>query len=129
MNGAGPPLIFLVAGEPSGDQLGARLMAALKTLTGGEVRFAGVGGEMMTAQGLNSLFPIDDIAVCGLVEVIPHIPRILRRVRQTVAAASSTTLPMDITSRPCFLSGTIVLSSFMVGRVLRRPIMMGRLGP
>src|SRR3546814_1529345 len=52
--GAAGPLIFLVAGEPSGDQLGARLMAALKQETGGRVRFAGVGGELMTAEGLRS---------------------------------------------------------------------------
>ncbi len=112
MNGAGPPLIFLVAGEPSGDQLGARLMAALKTLTGGEVRFAGVGGEAMTAQGLASLFPIDDIAVSGLVEVIPHIPRILSRVRQTMAAARSMNADAIVTiDSPDF--------SFRVGRGLR----------
>ncbi len=87
-------------------------MAALKTLAGGEVRFAGVGGEMMTAQGLNSLFPIDDIAVCGLVEVIPHIPRILRRVRQTVAAARTMDADAVVTiDSPDF--------SFRVGRRLR----------
>ena len=46
------PLVFLVAGEPSGDLLGARLMAALRAATGGELRFAGVGGEAMAAEGL-----------------------------------------------------------------------------
>ncbi len=81
------PLIFLVAGEPSGDQLGARLMAALKAETGGAVRFAGVGGPRMRAEGLQSLFPIDDLAVMGLVEVLPHLRRILRRISETVAAA------------------------------------------
>lgn len=110
-NGSGP-LIFLVAGEPSGDQLGAKLMAALKVLSAGKVRFAGVGGEMMKAQGLNSLFPIDDIAVCGLVEIIPHIPRILRRLRQTVAAARALDADAVVTiDSPGF--------SFRVGRKLR----------
>lgn len=81
------PLIFLVAGEPSGDQLGARLMVALRDETGGRVRFAGLGGERMRAQGLDSLFPIDELAVMGLVEVLPHAFRIYRRIRETVAAA------------------------------------------
>ncbi|MFD2207317.1 lipid-A-disaccharide synthase [Kiloniella antarctica] len=77
------PLIYLIAGEPSGDQLGARLMAALKHETKGEVRFAGIGGERMAAEGLVSLFPIHELAVMGLAEVLPHIPNILRRIKQT----------------------------------------------
>lgn len=80
------PLIFLVAGEPSGDQLGARLMAALKAETGGRVRFAGIGGERMAAEGLDSLFPMDELAVIGLAEVLPHLRRILRRLGESVAA-------------------------------------------
>lgn len=80
------PLIFLIAGEPSGDQLGARLMAALRDETGGRVRFAGVGGEQMTAEGLKSRFPIHELAVMGLIEVLPHLFVILRRMRETVAA-------------------------------------------
>ncbi|WP_020593694.1 lipid-A-disaccharide synthase [Kiloniella laminariae] len=79
------PLIYLIAGEPSGDQLGARLMAALKRATDGRVRFAGVGGERMEAEGLNSLFPMSEIAVMGLAEILPHIPAILRRIKETVA--------------------------------------------
>jgi lipid-A-disaccharide synthase len=80
------PLVFLIAGEPSGDQLGARLMAALRAETGGSVRFAGVGGEAMAREGLASLYPIDELAVMGLVEVLPHARRIYRRIGQTVAA-------------------------------------------
>ena len=83
---AADPLIFLIAGEPSGDQLGARLMAALREETGGRVRFAGVGGEQMTAEGLKSRFPIHELAVMGLIEVLPHLVVILRRMRETVAA-------------------------------------------
>jgi lipid-A-disaccharide synthase len=81
-----PPLVFLIAGEPSGDLLGARLMAALTAETGGRIRFAGVGGEAMARQGLESLFPIDELAVMGLVEVLPHLRRIYRRIGDTVAA-------------------------------------------
>ena len=83
--GGAAPLIFLIAGEPSGDALGAKLMHALKSARG-DVRFAGVGGERMAAEGLQSLFPLQDIAVMGLTEVLPQLPRILRRLRQTVDA-------------------------------------------
>ncbi len=81
------PLVYLIAGEPSGDLLGARLMAALKAETGGQVRFAGLGGPLMQAEGLDSLFDTAELAVMGIVEVISEIPRILRRIRQTTAAA------------------------------------------
>lgn len=82
------PLVFLVAGEPSGDLLGARLMAALRRLTGGRVRFAGVGGEAMAGEGLRSLFPLDDLAVMGFVEVLPRLPRIMGRMREVEQAVS-----------------------------------------
>ena len=58
----GAPLIYLIAGEPSGDALGGRLMAALREVSGGAVRFAGIGGENMAAQGLVSLIPLSDRA-------------------------------------------------------------------
>lgn len=74
--------IYLVAGEPSGDLLGSRLMRALKKTYGRNVVFMGVGGETMTREGLNSLFDIKELAVMGLVEVLPSIPRILRRIEQ-----------------------------------------------
>jgi len=83
----GDPLIFLVAGEPSGDLLGGRLMAALKAETGGAVRFAGVGGETMAREGLDSLFPMSDLSVMGLTEVLPRLPLLVRRLRQTARAA------------------------------------------
>jgi lipid-A-disaccharide synthase len=84
----GTPSIFIVAGEPSGDALGGRLMAALSEMTQGGVRFAGVGGEAMRAQGLESLFPMDELSVMGLAEILPHLPRLLRRIRQTAAAVN-----------------------------------------
>lgn len=79
------PLIYIIAGEPSGDLLAARLMTALKQLTDHSVRFAGIGGEAMRAEGLPSLFPQADLAVMGLAEVVPRIPKILRRLRETLA--------------------------------------------
>lgn len=80
------PLIFIIAGEASGDNLAGRLMAALKEMTGGRVRFAGVGGPQSEAQGLNSLFSIQELSLIGIAEVLPHLPRVLRRMNQTAAA-------------------------------------------
>ena len=82
--------IMLVCGEPSGDALGAQLMAGLKTLAGDRVRFVGVGGIAMEREGLKSLFPLDATAVMGLREVVPAIPAILRRVKQAVDFAVET---------------------------------------
>ena len=77
------PLVFLVAGEPSGDVLGAALMAALRERTGGDVRFAGIGGPAMAERGLESLFPMSDLSIMGIVEVLPSLRRVLRRIRET----------------------------------------------
>ncbi|MBR1647982.1 MAG: lipid-A-disaccharide synthase [Alphaproteobacteria bacterium] len=77
--------IYLIAGEPSGDALGARFMRAMKKKLGDEVEFFGLGGENMEKEGLKSLFDISDLAIMGLIEVIPSIPKVLRRIRETVA--------------------------------------------
>lgn len=79
--------VFLIAGEHSGDVLGARLMAAIEHMRPGRVRFSGVGGPLMEAQGLRSLFPISDVAVMGPVAIAAALPRLLARVRQTVEIA------------------------------------------
>jgi len=79
--------LFLVAGEPSGDALGAALMTALRRETQGHVRFEGVGGAAMRAAGLDSLFDAEDLAVMGLAEVLPRLPRLRRRLHDVVAAA------------------------------------------
>lgn len=80
-----PPRIFLVAGEASGDQLGAALMRALRAAHP-RTAFAGVGGEAMTREGLASLFPLTDIAVMGLLPVLARLPRLVRRIEQTARA-------------------------------------------
>jgi lipid-A-disaccharide synthase len=87
---ARPLTLMLVCGEPSGDQLGAQLMAALKAIAGDGVKIVGVGGEAMAAQGLKSLFPLDVTAVMGLGGILPRIPAILARVRQTADFAVET---------------------------------------
>jgi lipid-A-disaccharide synthase len=83
------PRLFLVAGEPSGDRLGAALIAGLKTLRGASLTLDGVGGPAMEAEGLVSRFPIEEISVMGLAEVVPRIPRILRRIRETAEAVAA----------------------------------------
>ncbi len=80
------PFLFIIAGEPSGDALGAALIAALRERTSGRLRIAGIGGEAMAGEGLESLVPLGDLAVAGVAEVLPRAPLILRRVRETVAA-------------------------------------------
>ncbi len=80
------PCFFLVACEPSGDLLGARLMSALRKITNGNVRFEGVGGERMQAEGLNTLFQQSELALIGLIEILPKIPHILKRLKETADA-------------------------------------------
>ncbi|HEV8015045.1 MAG TPA: lipid-A-disaccharide synthase [Stellaceae bacterium] len=80
-----PMLIYIVAGEPSGDLLGGKLMQALKVRTQGQVRFAGIGGETMAAEGLKSRVALSELAVMGVAEVLPQARRIFRRVAETVA--------------------------------------------
>ena len=78
--------VFLVAGEESGDRLGTALMRALKQRTGGQVRFAGVGGHGMASEGLASLFPLEELSIIGFSAILRRIPAILRRIRETVDA-------------------------------------------
>jgi lipid-A-disaccharide synthase len=72
---AGVTLIYLVAGEPSGDALGGRLMAALKAARP-DLAFAGIGGPLMIEQGLISVFPMRELGVVGLLEVLPRLRRL-----------------------------------------------------
>lgn len=77
---------FLIAGEPSGDRLGAALMAGLRHLAP-EAEFAGVGGPLMQAEGLVSLFAMEELSIMGLVEVLPKYFHLKRRIAQTAKAA------------------------------------------
>ncbi len=76
--------IFLVGGEASGDRLGAALMAGLKELR--EVAFMGVGGPLMQGEGMESLFPMDELSVIGLAEIAPKYLHLRRRLHQTAEA-------------------------------------------
>jgi lipid-A-disaccharide synthase len=78
--------VFIIAGEASGDQLGFKLMAALKARTGGQVAFRGVGGHAMAGEGLESQFPMSDISLVGILAVLRHLRRALRRINETAQA-------------------------------------------
>ena len=80
--------VFVIAGEPSGDKLGAALMAGLRDLAP-DVAFTGVGGDEMRGQGLASLFAMADLSVMGLAEVLPRIPLLRRRIHETAQAIAA----------------------------------------
>jgi lipid-A-disaccharide synthase len=105
-----PLRAFIVVGEHSGDQLGFKLMRALRGATGGNIEFSGIGGEAMQAEGLQSLFPLADISVMGVLPVIAKLPILLARIRQTVEAV--------VVARPDVL--IIVDSPDFTHRVARR---------
>ena len=102
-------LVYLVAGEHSGDVLGARLMGALRAAQP-DLAFAGVGGPRMQAEGLSSLFPMQDLAVMGLLEVLPQLRRLRGRLAETAA---------DIAARRPDVLVTIDSPGFAL-RLLRR---------
>ncbi|MGX9855576.1 lipid-A-disaccharide synthase [Limimaricola variabilis] len=81
--------VFVVAGEPSGDRLGQAVMAGLKALAP-SVSFEGVGGPGMTAEGLSSRFPMEELSVMGIAEVLPRYRQLMRRLDETARAVIET---------------------------------------
>jgi lipid-A-disaccharide synthase len=86
--------VFILAGEASGDLLGAGLMRALAAEAAGPVRFRGVGGARMVGAGLAPLFPAHDLMTIGIGPVLAKLPRLLARLRETVEAI--VTAPPDV---------------------------------
>src|SRR6058998_355300 len=80
--------IFLIATEESGDRLGANLMKVLRQRLGDGVRFEGVGGRMMAREGLESLFPIEELSIIGLAAVVKDLPKILGLIKETAIAVT-----------------------------------------
>jgi lipid-A-disaccharide synthase len=80
--------IFLIATEESGDRLGSALMKVLRQRLGDAVQFVGVGGRTMARQGLNSLFPIEELSIVGFAAVVQQLPKILRLIRETADAVT-----------------------------------------
>jgi lipid-A-disaccharide synthase len=76
------PLVYMIAGELSGDVIGGALMSAIKTRTGNRARFAGVGGDAMAAEGLESVFPMDELSIFELHEILFQLPQLLGRLKQ-----------------------------------------------
>ncbi len=76
---------FIIAGEASGDVLGAKLMKEIKSQLP-DANFVGVGGKMMENEGFSSIFSMSDLSVMGFVEVVPHIFKLLKRIDQAAAA-------------------------------------------
>jgi lipid-A-disaccharide synthase len=105
-----PLSIYVIAGEESGDALGAALARALTKEVGGALRLAGVGGRAMAAAGIASPFPIDDLAIVGLTAIPQKLPKIFRHIREATDAV--------IAARPDTL--VIVDSPDFTHRVARR---------
>lgn len=80
--------IFLIATEESGDRLGSALMKVLRQRLGDGLQFEGVGGRTMAREGLQSLFPIEDLSIVGFAAVVQQLPKILRLIRQTAEAVA-----------------------------------------
>ncbi len=78
--------IFIISGEASGDLLGAEIIKALAAQKSHEIELIGVGGEQLTNLGIKNIFPQDELAIMGFAEVLPRIPQILKRIKQTVQA-------------------------------------------
>ena len=78
--------VFLIATEESGDRLGSALMKVLRQRVGDGVQFVGVGGRTMAREGLESLFPIEELSIVGFAAVVQQLPKILRLIRQTAEA-------------------------------------------
>ena len=81
--------VFIIAGEESGDKLGGALMAGLRQLRP-DVEFDGVGGELMQSHGLLSRFPMQELSVMGLVEILPKYFHFKRRIREMADAVIAT---------------------------------------
>lgn len=78
-------VFFIIAGEASGDLLGSKLIRELKRQVS-DAKFVGVGGLLMKKEGLESIFAIEDLSVMGFFEILPHIPKLLKRINQTYNA-------------------------------------------
>ena len=104
--------ICVIAGEPSGDFLGGKLIEALR-VADPELRFSGVGGYYMRMAGMESLFGYEQLAVMGVTEVLPKLPQLLARIRQTIDHIKETKPDVVVkVDSPDF--------SFRVAKALRR---------
>lgn len=75
--------VYIIAGEASGDRLGAQAMAELKSVYP-DIQFFGIGGPMMAEHGLKSLFPMEELSIMGILEIAPNLMYILKKIKQTI---------------------------------------------
>ena len=76
--------IFIIAGEDSGDKLGSAIIDSLREAFDGSINFVGIGGNGMMNRGLDSIFPMSDLSVMGLVEIALQYPSLKNRLNQTI---------------------------------------------
>ena len=76
--------IFIIAGEDSGDKLGSAIIDSLREAFDGSINFVGIGGNGMMNRGLDSIFPMSDLSVMGLVEIALQYPNLKNRLNQTI---------------------------------------------
>jgi lipid-A-disaccharide synthase len=118
--------IYLIAGEASGDVIGSLLMAALESKHG-KCQFYGIGGPLMQDKGMTSLFPVHELSIMGLAEVLPRVKHILGRIRETAEHIQKIQPDIVITiDAPDF--------SFRVAKIIResannRPLMIHYVAP
>lgn len=79
--------LFIIAGERSGDLLGSKI---LKQIDRDKFEIDGIGGDLMASEGLNSLFPIDELSVMGIFEILPRLLKLIHRINQTARYIIST---------------------------------------
>ncbi len=96
--------VFIIAGEASGDVLGGKLIAKIKEEVKNNTKFKGknlelhgVGGQNMINQGLKSIFDMSELSLMGFVEIVPHIPKLIKRINQTTKAIIATKPDIVIT--------------------------------
>ena len=107
--------LAVVAGEPSGDILGAGLVRELAVQTGEQPKLIGVGGERLEAEGLTSLFDFTELSLIGFSAVIARLPKLIMRINQTAEAI--------IAARPdCLLIIDSPDFSHRVARKVRRAL-------
>jgi len=84
-----PLKIAIVAGEESGDLLGADIVQGLRRATGRDIQLVGIGGRHLQAHGLNSLFDGSEIALMGFSAILRDLPRLIQRIGQTAKAIAA----------------------------------------
>jgi len=106
-------ILGILAGEPSGDRLGAGLMAAIRRQHGADVRFVGIGGPLMVDQGLEVLFDMERLSVNGFIEPVKRLPDLVRILRSLLAT-------FEEIQPDAFIGVDFNVFNFLLERLLKR---------